>query len=103
MGDYSGLSPGVKVFTATDDVSGTSMLHPTAPGGRTPIVKPVRIGSHCMVGANSVLLPGAVMPDGAVLGSLSLLKDEAQEWAISVGIPARCVRLRSRECLEYVP
>jgi non-ribosomal peptide synthetase-like protein len=36
-------------------------------------IRPVRIGTRCTVGQSSVVFPGAVMGDGAVLGALSLL------------------------------
>jgi len=36
-------------------------------------IRPVRIGRRCIVGQSSVVFPGAVMEDGAVLGALSLL------------------------------
>ena len=100
MGDYSGLSAGVKVFTATEDVSGDSMMNPCAPEKyRAPIIAPIRVGDHCVVGANSVLLPGADLPDGAVVGALSLVKAQLSAWAIYAGVPARFIKSRSNNVL----
>lgn len=36
-------------------------------------IRPVRIGARCTVGQSSVVFPGAMMEDGAMLGALSLL------------------------------
>lgn len=101
IGDFSGLSVGVKVFTSTEDLSGEWLLHPTVPARlRRPIVAPIVIGRHCSVGAGSVLLPGAELPDGACVGALSLVKRPLREWSIWAGVPARFVRDRSRRALE---
>jgi len=101
IGDFSGLSPGVRLFTATEDVSGDWIMHPTAPAHvRRARSAFVSIGRHCTVGANSVLLPGAFLPDGAVVGALSLVKGPLMEWSINAGVPARFIRARSRRALE---
>jgi acetyltransferase-like isoleucine patch superfamily enzyme len=101
MGDYSGISPGVRVFTATEDVSGLSMMHPTVPAKyRAPTKAPVKIGSHCAVGANSVVLPGAELRDGVVVGALSLVKTKLAEWSVYAGVPVRFIRARSRFALD---
>ena len=103
IGDYSGLSVGAKVFTSTEDLGGEWLLHPTVPAAyRRAIAAPLSIGRHCSVGAGSVLLPGARMPDGACVGALSLVKTELPEWSISAGVPARFIRARSRRALELV-
>lgn len=101
MGDYSGLSPGVKIFTATEDLSGEWLMHPTSPPERRRIKQgAVSVGKHCTVGANSVLLPGAVLEDGACLGSLSMTKARLGGWAIYAGVPAKFIRGRSNRALQ---
>lgn len=101
IGDYSGLSVRVSVFTATEDMSGEWMMHPTSPAlKRRPKVRAIKIGRHCTVGAGSVVLPGAEFPDGACLGALSLCKAPLHSWAIYAGIPARFIKWRSRRALE---
>lgn len=101
IGDYSALSVGVKVFTGTEDLSGEWMTNPTiSPRYRKSISQPVRIGSHCVVGAGSVLLPGAHLPDGACVGALSLVKSPIAGWSIWAGVPTRFIRARSRRALE---
>lgn len=95
MGDYSGLSPGAKVFTATEDID-WGFMHPTAPGDRLPMVASIRMGSHCAVGANSILLPGAELPDGVVIGYNSGTRERLTEWSVWAGNPARFIRKRSR-------
>jgi len=101
LGDYSGISPGVKIFTTSESLDGEWMIHPTVPEKyRRPTVKPVSIGAHCTIGANSVLLPGAILHDGACLGALSLTKGQLGEWSIWAGVPARFIRTRGRRSIE---
>lgn len=102
MGDFSGLSPGVQAFTGTEDLSGASLNQPTCKTGRKPITAPVRVGDHCSIGANSVILPGADIPDGAVTGSLTLIKKPLEPWSIYAGIPARKLKSRTKDSLYLV-
>lgn len=99
MGDFSGLSPGAKVFTSTEDID-RGFMHPTAPGERFPISAPIRVGSHCAVGANSILLPGADLPDGVVIGYNSGTKERLMAWSVWAGNPARFVRMRDASPLS---
>lgn len=100
IGDYSGLSPGVKVFTSTEDLSGDSFMHPTSEKNRTPQSSPVFIGKHCTIGANSVVLPGSYLHDGSCVGALSLVKGTLFGWAVYAGIPVKKLKDRSKKVLE---
>jgi acetyltransferase-like isoleucine patch superfamily enzyme len=95
MGDHSGLSPGAKVFTATENVD-MGLMHPTAKHLRFPIEAPIRVGGHCAVGANSVLLPGADLEDGVVLGYNSGTRERLESWTVWAGNPARFIRMRKQ-------
>ena len=100
MGDFSGLSHGVKVFSTSDDYSGRSLTNPTVPARfKTTQARKVLIGPHSIVGANSVLLPGATLPEGVAVGALALVRGTCKPWSIYAGAPARLARPRSREAL----
>lgn len=99
MDDCSGISPGAKVFTATEDID-RGVMHPTVPGERFPKSAPIRIGRFCAVGANSVLLPGADLADGVVIGALSKMSKPAAAWSVWAGDPARFLRYRQLEARE---
>jgi acetyltransferase-like isoleucine patch superfamily enzyme len=89
---FSGLSTGVRVFTSNDDYRFGALTNPTVPEtARNMHTEPVTIGRHCIVGANSVVLPGVSMPEGSVLGANGLLKSttKLEKWAIYAGCPAR--------------
>lgn len=102
MRRYSTLAPQVSVFTESDDYSGRSMTNPTIPEAFKPgmVTQAIEMGKHAIVGAQSVLLPGAQLEAGVAVGAQSLVKDRLQEWGIYGGQPARFLKDRSRELLE---
>ena len=99
MGDYSSLSPGAKVFTGTEDLSGEWGTNPMALP-RNPITAPVRLGAHASMCAGSIALPGTDMPEGCILGALSLAKGRLTEWTIWAGVPAEPKKQRTRGILD---
>ncbi|MEO6457355.1 MAG: acyltransferase [Chloroflexia bacterium] len=98
MEDFAGLSSGVRIYTGNDDYLGGSLTGPTIPPPyRTPIRSFVRINKHVIVGANTVILPGVVIGEGAAIGANSLIKRDCEPWTVYVGSPARPLRPRPRE------
>jgi galactoside O-acetyltransferase len=101
MGDYSGLSSRVSVYSSSDDYSGEYMTNPCVPNNFTNTIhKDVIIGKHVVVGASSVVLPGVHLADCSAVGSMSLVKSDVGEFEIVVGIPAKKVKDRKRKILE---
>ncbi len=102
MEDFSGLSAKCSVYAVSDDYTGHSMTNPmvSAKYKPTAISKPVHIGKHAIIGCNSVVLPGADIPEGAAVGSLSLVTRSLEPWSINAGIPAKKKTDRARDILE---
>lgn len=97
---YSGSSQGVRIYTATDDLSGKSLTGPMAPAGRTAYkTAPVRIGRHAVLCSGSVVLPGCSLGEGAVLGALSLATRRLRAWSVYLGVPCRRVGERDKGML----
>lgn len=100
MNDFSGLAPGVSVFTGSDDYSGNKLTNPTVDkkytGGKTA---PVTLGRHVIVGSNSVVLPGVTIDDGSSVGALSLVTKSLQSWGVYFGSPAKKIKNRSKNLL----
>jgi len=55
------------------------------------VFRPVRIGPYAFVGTYSVLLPGADIGRGAVVGAGSTVRGKVEPWTIVVGSPAEPV------------
>jgi acetyltransferase-like isoleucine patch superfamily enzyme len=98
MEDFSGLSGGVRVYTGNDDYLGAGLTGPTVPISYRAITRSaVRVGRHCVIGANSVVLPGVSIGEGATVGALSLVNQDLEPWTVYGGVPARPLRARPRE------
>ncbi len=54
-------------------------------------VRPVKIGSRCYIGAATIVLPGSVIGDDAVIGAGSVVRGEIPAGAVAAGCPARVV------------
>ena len=102
MEDFSGLSAKCSVYAVSDDYTGHSMTNPMIPAKYKPtsISKAVHIGKHAIIGCNSVVLPGVDIPEGAAVGSLSLVTRSLEPWSISTGIPAKKKSDRAKDILD---
>ena len=98
MGDFSGLSSGVRVVTGSDDFLGGGLTNPTVPAAFRRVLRSrVDIGRHAIIGANSVLLPGCSIGEGTAVGAGSVVNRDLTPWGICVGSPARRIRERPSE------
>jgi len=101
LGDYSGLSSRVSVYSSNDDYSGEFMTNPTVPSSFTHVAHAaVKIDRHVIIGAGSVVLPGVTLHEGAGVGALSLVKQDCESFGMYFGSPVRRVGERSRKLLE---
>ncbi|NNG67955.1 acyltransferase [Caldanaerobacter subterraneus] len=102
MDDFSTLSSRVAIYALTDDFSGNYLTNPTLPGKyRNVIGGEVYIGRHVIVGTGTTILPGVRIEEGVAIGAMSLVKKNVEAWKIAVGIPAKEVKERSRNLIEF--
>jgi len=101
MEDFSGLAPGVNIFTGSDDYSGKKLTNPTVDrkyiGGKSGEVV---LGRHVIIGSNSVILPGVHIGEGSSVGALSLVTKSLESWGIYFGAPVKKIKSRSQKLLE---
>ena len=102
MRDFSGLSARVLIYSQSEDYSGNSLTNPTVPERYKPKFKKgkVVLEKHAIVGANSTILPGTVLAEGAAVGAHSLVTKNCEAWWIYFGIPAKKLRRRSKALLD---
>lgn len=101
MGDFSGLAPGVNIFTGSDDYSGNKLTNPTVDRKYTGgSAGKVIIGRHVIIGSNSVILPGVHIGEGSSVGALSLVTKNLNPWCIYFGAPVKKIKARSKKLLE---
>ena|SRR6185312_13034 len=106
IGNYSGVSSKVAIYSSSDDFSGHSL-----PGIQVIIPdefrhltnKPVIFEDHTGVGTLSVVFPGVTIREGAMVGALSLIRKSLKPWSIYSGNPLRFIKSRSQEMLKFIP
>lgn len=97
ISDFANISSRVSVYALSDDYSGESMTNPLIPDRYKKVTQEkVFIGKHVIIGATSVVLPGAVLNDGASFGSFSLIKGNVKEWTVNAGIPCKTIKARKK-------
>ena len=98
FGHFSTLAPNVVLAAGSDDYLGglATPLVPLKFKGNVEIGEIV-LGDHCIVGANSTVLPNVHFGDGSCLGAQSLAKRDLEAWTLHGGSPARLLKRRDRE------
>jgi galactoside O-acetyltransferase len=55
-----------------------------------------------VIGTNAVIFPGVTIGEGAIIGALSLVREDVPDWAIYAGIPAKRVGTRRKDLLTLL-
>lgn len=98
MGMFSTLAPNVVLSAGSDDyLSGiaTPMVPVEYKGNYE--VGHITLGRHCIVGANSTVLPNVALGEGACLGAQSMAKRDLEAWGLYAGVPARKIKSRDAD------
>jgi putative colanic acid biosynthesis acetyltransferase WcaF len=106
VGDYTALGDGVDCYNVGTITIGykvaisqrsflCSATHDPGSLLRPLVVKPIVIQNHAWVAAESLILPGVTIGEGAVIGARSVVTRDMAPWYICVGMPCseRSVRV----------
>ncbi|MDD4854709.1 MAG: acyltransferase [Sulfuricurvum sp.] len=86
IGNYAAISQGCRILTATDDFKEWGFGNSTVANEYRNIKStPISIGEFCIIGANSVVLPGVSVGEGATVGASSVVTKSLEPWGIYVG------------------
>lgn len=91
LGDNATISQGVKLCTASHDISSKIM---------ELTYKPITIGANAWVAGWSIILPGVTIGEGAVVAAGSVVTNDVAPWAVVGGNPAKFIKKRE---LSSVP
>lgn len=101
IGEFSTLAYGVKVFAQSDDYSGKTMVNSLIPKKyKNEVMSKVLIGRHCVLGTNSIVMPGVIISEGTSSGAMTLFNKDTSPWGIYVGSPAKRMKDRSQDLLK---
>jgi galactoside O-acetyltransferase len=98
--DFVGVSGGTHIYTGSDDFLGGGLTGPTIPAPYRTVTRSfVHIKKHAIVGANSVILPGVTIGEGAAIGAGSVVTRDVQPWTVNVGSPCKPIKIRPKETI----
>lgn len=101
MGDFSGLSSFVSIYSASDNYNGDYLIGPTMDKDLTNVIScKTVIGKYATCGSHAVVLPGASLGEGSILGSQSLAIKPLLDWTIYSGSPAKILKERKKGLLD---
>jgi acetyltransferase-like isoleucine patch superfamily enzyme len=101
LNDYTTLAYGVKIFSQSDDYSGESMTNSLIPKKfKKEIFSSVSVGRFCIIGAGTIVLPGANILEGCSIGAMSLVLKPTEPWGIYIGTPVKKIKERSKSLLK---
>jgi galactoside O-acetyltransferase len=96
--DFSGISHGVRVLSASDDFVASGLIGPQLPNDLRVVQSGrVFLEKHTCIGANGVVLPKSRVCEGSTVGALSLVRGELAPWGVYAGVPAKRLRERDSE------
>lgn len=88
IGDGTAITANCSVF---DIIHPYENIH-ISPATSNIIVDPVQIGNDCIIGMNSVIMPGTVLGIHCVVGANSVVKGTFPDYSVIVGSPAKIVK-----------
>ena len=89
IGEHVAIGPGTKIFAHSNHYG------PGKTVTEEKLTADVAIGNNVFIGANSTILPGAVIRDNVVVGAGAVVKGELKENGVYAGVPARLIRSNS--------
>lgn len=99
IGDYVMLGPNVSIITGNHriDVLEKRMYEVKDADKRESDDQNVTFAGDNWVGANSVILKGVMVGEGAVIAAGSLVNKDVPPYAIVGGVPAKVIKMRFTE------
>jgi asparagine synthase (glutamine-hydrolysing) len=89
IGDDTLVGPGVRIISYQHRHARETTIRTQAVDAR-----PIRIGRDCWLGANSVILAGVTIGDGAVVAAGAVVRADVPDFAIVAGVPASVKKYR---------
>lgn len=89
------LSPGAKIFTASDDVQSCLLAGPQLAARRANAAA-VSVGEFSVIGANAVVLPGVTLGAQVQIGANAVVRTDVPNNEVWGGVPARYLCPRAK-------
>lgn len=96
MGDNIIMGPEVVIWGISHDFS--SVDKPIREQGSTENHPPI-IGDDVWIGSRVIIMPGVKIGSHSVIGAASVVTHDVLEWAVVAGIPARTIKMRGSKTM----
>ena len=95
IGDRVFIGPGSKLITGTYAFNEYFSVEYIPDECRSNIYGDIIIEDDAYIGAGSIIMPGTIIHEGAVVGANTFVRGELEPWTIYVGSPCRAVSKRT--------
>jgi galactoside O-acetyltransferase len=100
--DFVGISGRVSIYSSNDDYTGIGMHNPMIPEKYRRVTNGnIHIMKHSIIGCGCVILPNVVIGEGCSIDSLSLVKNDCEEFSFYSGNPAKKIKSKFKKFLKY--
>lgn len=97
LGDYTVLADGVRILTGTDTYHDGARMSTCLPLEQRNLKRSfVRIEKDAFIGTNSIVHPGVIIGEGAIIGSNTLVLKAVEPWSINIGSPSKKIGIRPK-------
>jgi len=105
LGDEAGIADGVTLYSQDQITIGRRAVisqgahlctgtHDHSDPGHRLVTCPIHVGDHAWLAAESFILPGVRIGEGAVIGARSLVTKDMPAWMVCGGHPCQPIRER---------
>lgn len=91
IGDYSGIGPGVHIYTVTHPVNARERMGENSSFWKS-YTAPVVLGNHVWIGGGTIILPGVTIGDCTTIGAGSVVTHSIPANSLAVGNPCKVIR-----------
>lgn len=100
IGDRCFLGPGVKILSSTYEFQGYYTSQHLPKGTSAVRYGDIKICDDAYIGANSVVMPGVTIGEGALVGANSFVNRNLKPWGIYFGNPVKLIGMREKPTEE---
>ena len=100
IGDRCFIGPGTKILGSTYEFNGYYTCEHLPEGTHDTRFGDITICNDAYIGANSVVMPGVTIGEGALVGSNAFVNKDLEPWGIYVGTPCKKIGERQRPTEE---
>ena len=90
LDDYAHITGGCRLLCHQRDLSDYKIGDNAATFGYK--LAPITVGTGCMIGMESFIMPGVTIGEGAIVGAGSLVTKDIPAWTIATGRPAKVIK-----------